>query len=41
MTPRTKMKMTTAKDDGKHNIGDDKETGKQPGDINPRDYGEQ
>ncbi|MBV9144088.1 MAG: hypothetical protein JO115_24750 [Pseudonocardiales bacterium] len=26
------------KDDGKHNIGDDKATGKQPGDINPRDY---
>jgi hypothetical protein len=26
------------KDDGKHNVGDDKQTGKGPGDINPSDY---
>jgi hypothetical protein len=26
------------KDDGKHNVGDDKQTGKGPGDVNPSDY---
>ena len=25
-------------DDGKHHVGDDKQTGKGPGDINPSDY---
>ena len=26
------------RDDGKHNVGDDKQTGKGPGDIDPSDY---
>jgi hypothetical protein len=26
------------KDDGKHNVGDDKQTGKGPDDVNPSDY---
>lgn len=25
-------------DDGKHNVGDDKQTGKGPEDVNPSDY---
>lgn len=28
------------KDDGKHNIGDDKETGKQPDDFDLSEYGD-
>lgn len=27
------------KDDGKRNVGDDKQTGKQPADIDPKKYG--
>jgi hypothetical protein len=28
------------KDDGRHSVGDDKETGKQPDDFDLREYGE-
>jgi hypothetical protein len=28
----------TPQDGGKHNVGDDKQTGKGPGDIDPSDY---